>query len=317
MSDPSFQKENLPAHRAEPAHRAGFVSVIGRPNVGKSTLMNAYLGQKISIVSSKPQTTRRRVMGILTLEQAQIIFVDTPGIHKPMHRLGEVMVETALQAIPDADVLLWLVDASHAPTDEDRHIAQLLQAQAQDIPVILGLNKCDLVPEPEREARASTFTSLLPASNAIFVSATAGENRDRLLALLIDCLPENPPFYPDDQVTDQTERAIAAELIREQVLLRARQEVPHAVDVIVDEFTVRSARLTYIHATIIVERDSQKGILLGHDGKMIKAISQAARQQIEEMVEARVYLELWVKVRPKWRQKDNELKRLGYMPTLR
>ncbi len=295
-------------------HRAGFVSVIGRPNVGKSTLMNAYLGQKISIVSSKPQTTRRRVLGILTLEQVQIIFVDTPGIHKPLHRLGEAMVETARQAIPDADALLWLVDAAHAPTEEDRLIAQIIGDLAQDIPLILGLNKCDLLPEPEREARAAEFDALLPGANAVWVSATRGENRERLLALLIDCLPENPPFYPADQVTDQTERVIAAELIREQALLRARQEVPHAVDVLIDEFIARNPDLTYIHATLIVERDSQKGILLGQGGRMIKAISQAARRKIEEMIETRVYLELWVKVRPKWRRKDGELKRLGYTP---
>lgn len=311
MNDQLLRDENAPAHKA------GFVSVIGRPNVGKSTLMNAYLGQKISIISPKPQTTRRRVLGILTLEQAQIVFVDTPGIHKPLHRLGEAMVETALQAIPDADVLLWLVDAAHAPTDEDWQIAQLVREHARDIPVILGLNKCDLLPEPERQARAAEFTLLLPGSDAVWVSATTGENRDRLLALLIDLLPENPPFYPEDQVTDQTERAIAAELIREQVLLRVRQEVPHAVEVVVDEFTARSRDLTYIHATVVVERDSQRGILLGQGGKMIKAISQAARQQIEEMIETQVYLELWIKVRPKWRHKDDELKRLGYTPPQR
>lgn len=297
----------------ENEYRAGFVAVIGRPNVGKSTLMNAYLGQKVSIVSPKPQTTRRQILGILTLPQAQVIFVDTPGIHKPLHRLGETMVETARQAMQDADVLLWLVDAADVPTEEDRQIAEMLR-DVRTTPIVLGLNKCDLVPQGERPARAAVFAALLPDTEAIWVSATTGENREALLARLIELLPENPPFYPEDQITDQTERAIAAELVREQVLLRTRQEVPHAVEVIVDEFTARPNGTTYIHATVIVERPTQKAILLGREGQMLKAIGQAARREIEAMIETPVYLELWVKVRPKWRRKDAELKRLGYTP---
>ena len=293
-------------------HRSGFVSVIGKPNVGKSTLMNAYLGQKVSIVSSKPQTTRRRVLGILTLEQAQIIFVDTPGIHKPVHKLGEVMVQTAIHTIPDADVILWLVDASYRPTQEDHHIANLVHRRGSKIPVILGLNKSDLVPRDARQERAKAFLELLEPTAWTFFSATEGENRDALLHALIAHLPPGPRYYPEDQVTDQTERAIAAELIREQILAHTRQEVPHAVDVIVDEFKARSERMTYIHATVIVERATQRGILLGRGGRMIKAISKAARQQIEQLVDTQVYLELWVKVRPKWRQDENQLRRLGY-----
>ncbi|MBN1582744.1 MAG: GTPase Era [Anaerolineae bacterium] len=293
-------------------HRAGFVSVIGSPNVGKSTLMNAYLGQKISIVSPKPQTTRRRVLGILTLEQAQIIFVDTPGIHQPHHKLGELMVQTAVGAIPDADVVLWLVDASRSPTEQDQHISSLIAQYAQGIPVILGLNKSDLVPTQVRQDRAQTFLKLIQPADSLFFSATDGENRDLLLEKVIGCLPPGPRYYPEDQVTDQTERVIAAELIREQILSRTHQEVPHAVDVIVDEFKVRSETLTFIHATVIVERASQRGILLGRGGQMIKSISQAARKQIEDLVGTQVYLELWVKVQPKWRQKDSDLKGLGY-----
>lgn len=293
-------------------HRSGFVSVIGKPNVGKSTLMNAYLGQKVSIVSSKPQTTRRRVLGILTLEQAQIIFVDTPGIHKPIHKLGEVMVQTAIHTIPDADVILWLVDASYRPSREDHHIANLVQRRGSKIPVILGLNKSDLVPRDARQERAKAFLELLEPTAWTFFSATEGENRDALLDTLIAHLPPGPRYYPEDQVTDQTERAIAAELIREQILAHTHQEVPHAVDVIVDEFKVRSESMTYIHATVIVERATQRGILLGRGGRMIKAISKAARQQIEQLVGTQVYLELWVKVRPKWRQDENQLRRLGY-----
>jgi GTP-binding protein Era len=293
-------------------HRAGFVSVVGRPNVGKSTLINAYLGQKVSIVSPKPQTTRRRLLGILTLEQAQVILVDTPGIHQPFHKLGEAMVKTALDAIPDADVLLWVVDASVPPTAEDRQIAALIAEHGRGIPLVLALNKSDLVSASERADRARAYVDLVPPDAHTFLSATEGENRDEVLALVIALLPPGPRFYPKDQVTDQTERGIAAELIREQVLLHTHQEVPHSVDVIVDEFAVRSADMTYIHATVYVERTSQKGILLGRGGRMIKAISQAARTEIERLLDTRVYLDLWIKVRPKWRQDDQELRRLGY-----
>lgn len=297
----------------DPDHRAGFVSVLGRPNAGKSTLMNAYLGQKVSIVSPKPQTTRRRVLGILTLDRAQVIFVDTPGIHQPVHKLGEVMVNTAVQAIPDADILLWLVDASHSPAAEDRLIAELLIERGQGIPLILGLNKSDLVPQKERTSREQAYLELIQPGRWFWVSATEGENREELLQALVQTLPLSPCFYPEDQVTDQTERAIAAELIREQVLRYTFQEVPHAVEVRVDEFTVRSKDLTYIYATIIIERPTQKGILLGHGGRMIKKISRAARQEIEQMLDTRVYLDLWVKVRLKWRHKEAELERLGFM----
>ena len=293
-------------------HRSGFVSVVGRPNVGKSTLMNAYLGQKISIVSPKPQTTRRRILGILTLDHAQIVFADTPGIHAPFHKLGEVMVTSAVQAIPDADVLLWLVDASHSPTQEDRQIARLVSQHGGGIPLLLGLNKSDLVPEGERSERASAFLRLARSTEWVFLSATKGENRDALLSKIVAHLPIHDRFYPQDQVTDQTERAIAAELIREQVLLNTHQEVPHSAEVIIDEFKVRSEALTYIHATIIVERPTQRGILLGKGGQMIKGISQAARHQIQDLLDTKVYLELWVKVRPKWRQSETELRRLGY-----
>ena len=293
-------------------HRAGFISVVGRPNVGKSTLQNAFLGQKISIVSPVPQTTRRRILGILTLDDAQAIFVDTPGVHRPHHQLGKVMLRTASEAIPDADVLLWMVDAGRAPGQEDAQVAELIDQRGQGIPLILALNKSDRVPLEERAAVAEAFLQLAQPDEWLFVSATKGENRDKLLKTLISYLPFAPAYYPDDQVTDQTERAIAAELVREQVLLHTRQEVPHSVDVRVDEFKVRSKDMTYIHATVIVERDTQKGILVGQGGRMIKNISQAARRQIEELVGTRVYLELWVKVLPKWRQRDKDIRELGY-----
>jgi GTP-binding protein Era len=308
-----MDQENIFGEKPLPAdHRAGFVSVVGKPNVGKSSLMNAYMGQKIAIVSSKPQTTRRRILGILTLDRAQIIFVDTPGIHQPFHKLGEAMVKTAIEAIPDADLVLWLVDGSAPPTQEDRQIADLLTRYARDIPVILGLNKSDLVAQADRPARQQAYLALAESHAHMFLSATEGENRDEMLDLVIDTLSPGPRFYPQDQVTDQTERAIAAELIREQVLLHTHQEVPHSAEVVVEEFKARSEDLTYLYATVFVERATQKGILLGRGGRMIKAISKAARLEIERLVGTRVYLELWVKVRPKWRQKEDELRRLGY-----
>lgn len=307
MNTDSFSETSTPSE-----YRAGFVSVLGRPNVGKSTLQNAYLGQKISIVSPTPQTTRRRILGILTLDQAQVIFCDTPGVHQPHHELGKVMLRTASEAIPDADVLLWMVDATRAPGQEDAQVAELIAQRGQGIPLVLALNKSDRVPQEERAAVAESFLALGKPDAWLFVSARDGEHRDELLQTLISYLPYSPAYYPEDQVTDQTERAIAGELVREQVLRYTRQEVPHAVDVRVDEFKVRSKDMTYIHATVIVERDSQKQILIGQGGRMIKNISQAARQQIEELVGTRVYLELWVKVLPKWRQRDPELRQLGY-----
>jgi len=305
--------EDLPAE-----HRSGFVAVVGKPNVGKSTLMNAYLGQKVAIVSPKPQTTRDRLLGILTLVRergdpadAQIVFVDTPGIHKPLHKLGEYMVETAIRAIPDADVVLFLVDASRPPGDEDRQIADILR-QRGALPVLLVLNKADLL-EPEQAAnRIEAYQALGPFEEHVLVSALRDTNLNALLEATIARLPVGPRFYPEEQVTDQQTRFIAAELVREQVLRHIRQEIPYSVAVVVDQFKARSEEMTYISATIFVERDSQKAIVLGQGGQMIKRIGQDARQQIEELVGTRVYLELWVKVRKKWRQSQKELARLGY-----
>jgi GTP-binding protein Era len=299
--------EDLP-----PDHRSGFVAVVGRPNVGKSTLINAWLGQKIAIVSPKPQTTRNRLRGILTRPDTQVIFVDTPGLHRPRHKLGEFMVETAEQAIPDADVVLWLVDASVPPTTADRRVAELLRDKAEGQPVVLGLNKCDLANPADLPAHAEAYGELVEAAACLPVSATRGDNRSELLEQLISRLPIGPRYYPDDQVTDQQERFVAGELVREQVLLHTRQEVPHAVAVMVQEFKRRSEKMTYVSATIFVERDSQKRILLGAGGQLIKSVGQAARREIEQMVGTQVYLDLWVKVRPKWRQSEQDLRRLGY-----
>jgi GTP-binding protein Era len=299
-------------------HRSGFVAVIGHPNVGKSTLMNAYLGQKVAIVSPKPQTTRDRLLGILTLERArgdladaQIIFVDTPGIHDPLHKLGEFMVQTALRAIPDADLVLFLVDVSDVPNEEDRHIAAVL-GQHPGVPIVLVLNKADLVAPAEATANADAYRELGAFEEWILISALRGENRDRLLEMIVEHLPLGPRYFPEEQITDQQLRFMAAELVREQVMHHLRQEIPYAVAVVVDQFKERSEDLTYISANIFVERDTQKAIILGHGGEMIKRIGRDARREIEALLDTRVYLELWVKVRKKWRKDEKELRRLGY-----
>ena len=306
---------------APPDHRSGFVAVIGKPNVGKSTLINAWLGEKIAIVSPKPQTTRNRLRGILTRPDAQIVFVDTPGIHQPRHKLGEFMVETATKSIPDADVVLFMVDVSEMPTAEDEQIAQLIEEQGQ-APVVLVLNKADLLP-PEKVQRYSDAYFKLVKHDAwveceayrnqwMMISATRGDNRDKLLDMVVARLPEGPRYYPPDQLTDQTMRFIVAELVREQVLRFVHQEVPHAVAVVVEEWKQRREDLTYIGATVFVEKDSQKGIIIGEGGRMLKRIGRAAREEIERLVGNRVYLELWVKVRKQWRKDEDELRRLGY-----
>jgi len=300
-----------------PGHRSGFVAVIGRPNVGKSTLMNRLVGQKVAIVSPKPQTTRSRILGILTREDFQAIFVDTPGIHRPRHKLGRAMVATATRAIPDADVVLFMVDVSVPPTGQDRAIAKLIREQTQS-PVILVLNKMDLLPpekvQPHTEAYWEVVTEMGEGRGGgwMMTVATEGTNLDDLLELIVAALPEGPRYYPSDQVTDQTEREIGAELIREQVLRHVRQEVPHAVAVVVEEFKERGGDVVYVGANIFVERDSQKGIIIGKRGQMLRRIGSAARQEIERMTGGQVYLDLWVKVRKGWRRDGRALRHLGY-----
>ncbi|MCJ7668210.1 MAG: GTPase Era [Anaerolineae bacterium] len=299
-------------------HRSGFVAVLGKPNVGKSTLINAFVGQKIAIISPKPQTTRRRLRGILTLPQAQIIFIDTPGIHFPKHKLGEYMVETATRALEDIDLVLFMVDLSQLPTPEDEQIAKLLTPRdhtkrQRPAPVILVLNKVDLLRPEKEEAHREAYLALGEFQEWLFLSATRGDNRERLLEMIIEYLPLGPRYYPPDQVTDQEVRFMAAELVREQALAFLHQEVPHSVAAVVEEFEERREDLTYISATIYVERASQKGIVLGQEGEMLKRIGSAARKEIEALLGKRVYLELWVKVSKKWRQDEGALRRLGYV----
>ncbi len=293
-------------------HRSGFVALIGRPNVGKSTLMNRVLGQKVAIVTPKPQTTRTTMLGILTRADDQMIFVDTPGIHKPIHKLGEYMVEAALRALENVDVILWLVDISRPPTDEDLLISQRLDEMGKDVPMIMAGNKMDLVPPDEVEGRSALFRPLAPAASWLTISATRGDNLEELLSMLHAMLPLGPRLYPPDQITNAQERFIAAEIVREKALLFLRQEVPHAIAVVVNEYKERSQKLVYISATIYVERDSQKGIVLGEGGRMLKRIGQAAREELEANLGRKVYLDLWVKVRKHWRKDENALRWFGY-----
>ncbi|HEC21506.1 MAG TPA: GTPase Era [Chloroflexi bacterium] len=301
-----FLDEELP-----PGHRAGYVAVIGKPNVGKSTLMNVLLGEKVAIVSPKPQTTRDRQLGILTLPEAQIIFVDTPGIHRARNRLGEYMVERATEAIPDADLILFMVDISEMPGKADEIIAELVNEQ-EGTPALLVMNKSDLISGDVIARHQAAYQALVPRARPIMISATRGDNVPELLDMIIEALPEGPRYFPPDQLTDAQLRDSAAEIIREKVLLLYEQEVPHSVAVEIEEFKERSEDLTYIRATIYVERESQKGILIGQGGKMLKKLGQMARPELEEMLGTRVYLDLWVKVLKNWRKNEQALRRLGY-----
>ncbi|QYK49995.1 MAG: GTPase Era [Anaerolineales bacterium] len=292
--------------------KAGYVSVLGRPNVGKSTLMNALLGQKVAAVSPKPQTTRRNQLGILTTESAQIIFVDTPGVHERRSKLGDFMNADAFYALDDGDVLLFLVDASAPPTEEDRALAARLATRQRQQPLLLALNKVDLLAPDEREGRREQYGGLVEATQLVEISAASREGLAELLQTLEQLLPEGDPFYPPDQVTDFWERQIAADLIREAALQHLREEVPHGIAVRIDEFLERGESGAKIDATIFVERDSHKGIVVGEGGRMIKKIGQTAREEIEKMSERKIFLELRVKVNEGWRDDERQLERLGY-----
>ena len=291
---------------------AGYVAVIGRPNVGKSTLINALLEQKIAAVSPKPQTTRRNQLGILTLPTAQLVFVDTPGLHVPQHKLGDFMNQAASEALRDADILLWLLDASVPFTSEDRLIAEKLGAMRSLPKVWMGLTKADLVDGKTLEERKRQAVELYPAQDVLTLSVKHKASLDELLTLLVSHLPAGEPFFDGETVTDVYERDIAAELIRESVLAFVQDEVPHCVAVKVDAYEERPDDKAYIEATLYVERDSQKGILIGKGGEMIKKIGTRSRQEIEEMSGRKVFLELRVKVNKNWRNAPDALELLGY-----
>jgi GTPase len=288
--------------------RTGFVALVGKPNVGKSTLLNALLGQKVAIVSPKPQTTRMPLRGILTRPDAQIIFVDTPGIHDPRTKLGSFMVEQARRAIPDADVVCFVVDITAPPGRLDQRIAALVQRSRA--PRLLVLNKVDL-PNPHGQTHLEAYRALGPWDMELAVSSLRAEGLETLLDEIVKRLPPGPPHYPEDQLTDQSIREQAAELVREQVLRYTEQEVPHGVAVEIEEWEEKEQAI-YIRMTIYAEKDSQKGILIGAGGAMLKRIGSAARRGIEAALGRTVYLDLWVKARPNWRDDPSSLHWLGY-----
>lgn len=292
------------------AYRSGFVGIIGRPNAGKSTLLNALVGRKVAIMSDKPQTTRHKILGVYTDDRAQIIFLDTPGIHKPKHLLGEYMVKVAQQTLREVEVIVYVVDASVEPGGGEEYILDTLKGIST--PVILVLNKMDLT-EPAQLVRVEEFFRARFAPAAVLaVSALKGTNVSELPPLIIQYLPFGPLYYPPGQVTDQPENLIIAELVREKILLLTEEEVPHSVAVVVEEITPRGGGRLYIAATIYVERDSQKGILIGKGGRKLKEIGTLARQEIEGLWGNPIYLDLRVKVKKDWRRQESALKQLGY-----
>jgi GTPase len=298
-------------------YRAGFAAVMGRPNVGKSTLINALMGQKIAAVSPRPQTTRRRQLGILTLDDVQIIFADTPGVHQPRNKLGENMNQMARDTLENSDLILFMVDASGAPTEEDRLLADMLIWLKDPPPLIMVLNKIDLLPTDALQDRQQAYFELLPPmvqdrAKVVPVSAFQGLYLDVLLKEITGKLPNSEALFPEGQITDLYERDLAGDLVREAALIHLRDEVPHGITVRVDEFTERNEHGAYIAATIFVERESHKPIVIGQGGEMLKRIGSTARKEIENMSGRKVYLKLRVKVRKNWRNDEKILRWFGY-----
>jgi len=289
--------------------RSGFVALAGAPNTGKSALLNRLIGHKVAITASVPQTTRTRMRGVLTLPDAQLVFVDTPGVHDPRHRLGERMVAEAREAMADADVVLAVFDASGHLTDEDRLTAELIRQAGK--PAVAALNKIDRSSSAEVAAREAEVRALAPFTAVVPVSAARGEGAVRLVETLVALLPEGPQYFPPEMMTDQSEQFLVRELIREQAIALTREELPHSVAVEIEEFAPRPKDLTYIRATVHVERDSHKKMLIGREGRMLKEIGRRARAEIEALLGRRVYLDLWVKTSKDWRQRE-ELIRTFY-----
>ncbi|MBV7389183.1 MULTISPECIES: GTPase Era [Enterococcus] len=291
-------------------HKSGFVAIVGRPNVGKSTLLNRLIGQKIAIMSDKAQTTRNKIQGVYTTDDAQIIFIDTPGIHKPKSRLGDYMVEAAYSALREVDAIMFMISADQKRGRGDDFILERLSHQ--NVPVYLIINKIDKVHPDQLLHIIDDYRTQMDFKEVIPISATEGNNVDRMLSVLVDQMPEGPQYFPDDQITDHPEYFIVSELVREKVLKLTRDEVPHSVAVVTDTMKRADTGKIHIQATIIVERDSQKGIIIGKGGKMLKNIGTQARKDIENLLGDRVFLELWVKVQKDWRDKKTYLQDYGY-----
>lgn len=290
---------------------SGFVSVVGRPNVGKSTLINSFLGRKLLIVSDKPQTTRNRIQAILTTEQAQVIFLDTPGIHKPKHKLGDYMVKIALEALKEVELILFMVEATSPPGPGDSYIAALLREV--DTPVFLVVNKTDLAPAQFEQEWLPLYLQLGRFKKHFLVSALQGSNLSPLLEEATGILPPGPLYYPSEMTVDRPEEFLVGEMIREKIFLQTRDEVPHSVAVEVDSMDLRKDRdLLDIRAVIYVEKESQKGIIIGKNGTMLKQIGTEARLELEKLLGNPVFLDLWVKVKKDWRRKENNLRQFGY-----
>lgn len=299
------------AAASEGVFRSGFVALVGRPNVGKSTILNAIVGEKVAIVTPRPQTTRRRILGIHSTDTAQAIFVDTPGIHRPRHSLGRSMVRAAKAAIPDADVVVWVVDVSKPPTALDRSVAGLVRRAHG--PVVVALNKSDRLTPDVIEERIAAYRDLAGEPAGLMLTiATKKHNLDRLWAMLELLLPEGPLLFPTDQLTDQNDRMLVSELVREAALTYLREEIPHGIDAVVEEWVEREDGLVSIRVTLIVERETHKGIVIGAGGSMLRRIGGSARHEIEEMLETKVYLEIHVSVKADWRRNAGAVRGLGY-----
>lgn len=292
--------------------KSGFISIIGRPNVGKSTFLNRVIGQKIAIMSDKPQTTRNKIQGVLTREKSQMVFIDTPGIHKPKHKLGEFMVKVSKNTLREVDLIMFMVNAEEKIGKGDEFIMELLSET--NTPVFLVINKIDKIHPDELLEIIDAYREKMDFAEIIPISALEGNNVERLLETIENYLPEGPQYYPSDQVTDHPERFIISELIREKVLHLTREEIPHSVAVIIDKIRrdEKNENLIHVNATIMVERDSQKGIIIGKGGSLLKEVGTQARKDIEMLLGSKVYLELWVKVQKDWRNKITYLRDFGY-----
>lgn len=294
----------------EEKFHSGFVALVGRPNVGKSTLLNAVLGEKISIVSSHAQTTRNKITGVWNGENSQVVFLDTPGMHKPKSKLGEVIRQSTIDALGEVDAIVMICACDDPPGAGDRYLLSLLEGRK--VPVILVLNKIDLVSEAAILKKIRQYSQMYNFNEIIPISAQTGRNLEEFMKVIEKILPEGPKYFPDDMITDQPERIIVQEIVREKILLRTHDEIPHSIGVFTEEFKTRENGKVYIRCTIYVERESQKRIVIGSKGSLLKEAGKEAREEIQNIIGANVFLDLWVKVNRDWKNKDYMLRELGY-----